>query len=112
MAPQLTEDEIDDLLYAARIGDQDELTTLLSSLSEREKVSVAEILINARDEGKSTCLHMATGNGHLGESRSLFYSCLPLAFVFISFSLSNPTTPWFNFLRFIIPIFLACHTPH
>ncbi|KAH6626474.1 ankyrin-repeat-containing protein [Chaetomium sp. MPI-SDFR-AT-0129] len=65
MAPQLTEDEIDDLLYAARIGDQDELTTLLSSLSEREKVSAAEILINAKDEGKSTCLHMATGNGHL-----------------------------------------------
>ncbi|KAK4235909.1 ankyrin repeat-containing domain protein [Achaetomium macrosporum] len=64
MAPQLSEDEIDDLLYAARTGEKDELTTLLSSLSEREKVSPAEILISARDEGKSTCLHMATGNGH------------------------------------------------
>ncbi|KAK3308552.1 ankyrin repeat-containing domain protein [Chaetomium strumarium] len=64
MAPQLTEDEIDDLLYAARTGEKDELTSLLSSLAEREKLSPAEILISARDEGKSTCLHMATGNGH------------------------------------------------
>lgn len=67
MAPQLSEDEIDDLLYAARTGDNDELTTLLSSLAEREKVSPAEILTSAKDEGKSTCLHMATGNGHLGK---------------------------------------------
>ncbi|KAH6640995.1 ankyrin-repeat-containing protein [Chaetomium tenue] len=65
MAPQLSEDEIDDLLYAARTGDNDELTTLLSSLAEREKVSPADILTSAKDEGKSTCLHMATGNGHL-----------------------------------------------
>jgi hypothetical protein len=67
MAPQISEDEIDDLLYAARIGDKDDLTTLLSSLAEREKVSPAEILTSAKDEGKSTCLHMATGNGHTGE---------------------------------------------
>lgn len=67
MAPQLNEEEIDDLLYSARVGDKDELTTLLSSLAEREKVSPAEILTSAKDEGKSTCLHMATGNGHVGE---------------------------------------------
>ncbi|KAK3901431.1 ankyrin repeat-containing protein YAR1 [Staphylotrichum tortipilum] len=65
MAPQLSEDEIDDLLYAARTGEKDELTTLLSALAEREKVSPAEILTSATDEGKSTCLHMATGNGHI-----------------------------------------------
>ncbi|KAL2172498.1 hypothetical protein VTG60DRAFT_5252 [Thermothelomyces hinnuleus] len=64
MAPQLSEDEIDDLLYAARTGDKDELTGLLSSLAEREKVTPAELLISAKDEGKSTCLHMAAGNGH------------------------------------------------
>lgn len=67
MAPQLNEEEIDDLLYSARVGDKDELTTLLSSLAEREKVSPAEILTSAKDDGKSTCLHMATGNGHAGE---------------------------------------------
>ncbi|KAK3325999.1 ankyrin repeat-containing domain protein [Apodospora peruviana] len=63
--PQLTEDEIDDLIYCARAGEKDELTTLLSALAEREKKSTAEILETAKDQGKSTCLHMATGNGHL-----------------------------------------------
>ena len=66
MAPQITDDEIDDLLYFARTGDKEELTTTLLALAEREKVSPAEILAAAEDEGKSTCLHMATGNGHLG----------------------------------------------
>ncbi len=73
MAPQLSEDEIDDLLYAARTGEKDELTTLLSSLADREKVSPAEILTSATDDGKSTCLHMATGNGH--EGGGLFCVC-------------------------------------
>lgn len=67
MAPQLSEEEIDDLLYAARTGDKDEFTGLLSSLTEREKVTPAELLISAKDEGKSTCLHMAAGNGHAGK---------------------------------------------
>ncbi|KAL1856941.1 hypothetical protein VTK73DRAFT_8165 [Phialemonium thermophilum] len=65
MAPQLSEDEVDDLIYFARAGEKDELAALLSALAEREKVSTAEILMAAKDEGKSTCLHMATGNGHL-----------------------------------------------
>ena len=71
MAPRLSEDEIDDLVYLARAGEKDELMTLLSSLAEREKTSTAEILVAAKDEGKSTCLHMASGNGHLGKN-SLF----------------------------------------
>ncbi|KAL2269688.1 hypothetical protein VTJ83DRAFT_1872 [Remersonia thermophila] len=65
MAPQLSEDEIDDLLYAARTGDNEELSRLLSELAGREKTTPADILTHARDEGKSTCLHMATGNGHV-----------------------------------------------
>ncbi|KAL1840055.1 hypothetical protein VTJ49DRAFT_831 [Mycothermus thermophilus] len=65
MAPQLSEDEIDDLLYTARTGDNEELSRLLSELSNREKTTPADILTYARDEGKSTCLHMATGNGHV-----------------------------------------------
>jgi hypothetical protein len=72
MAPNLSDDEIDDLLYSARIGDKDELTTLLSALAERENTTPADILTHAKDEGKSTCLHMATGNGHLGEFLSSF----------------------------------------
>ncbi|KAK1835298.1 ankyrin repeat-containing domain protein [Podospora conica] len=65
MASQLTEDEIDDLLYSARIGDNADLTTTLSAIAARTSLSPAEILLAARDESKATCLHMATGNGHL-----------------------------------------------
>lgn len=66
MAPQLSEDEIDDLIYFARAGENDDLSETLTALADREKVSPAQILIAAKDEGKSTTLHMATGNGHLG----------------------------------------------
>ncbi|ODA82479.1 hypothetical protein RJ55_00986 [Drechmeria coniospora] len=64
MAPQLTADEIDDLIYFARAGEAADLNSTLTELAEREKVSPAEILVAAKDEGKSTTLHMATGNGH------------------------------------------------
>lgn len=64
--PKLSAEEIDDLIYFSRAGEKDDLVSLLNSLAEREKVSAAEILTAAKDEGKSTCLHMATGNGHLG----------------------------------------------
>ncbi|KAK1766323.1 ankyrin [Phialemonium atrogriseum] len=63
--PQMSEDEVDDLIYLARAGEKDELQTFVSALAEREKVSAAEIIVAAKDGGKSTCLHMATGNGHL-----------------------------------------------
>lgn len=66
MAPKLSEDEIDDLVYLARTGDDSELTEMLSTLAERENAAPAEILLAAKDEGKSTTLHMATGNGHVG----------------------------------------------
>lgn len=67
MAPNLSEDEIDDLIYFARAGEVSDLTETLTALSTREAVSPAEILLAARDSGKSTCLHMATGNGNLGK---------------------------------------------
>lgn len=66
MAPNLSEDEIDDLLYLARTGENEELEGDLKALAEREGVSVGEVLTAARDESKATCLHMASGNGHLG----------------------------------------------
>jgi uncharacterized protein len=70
MAPRLSEDEIDDLIYFARAGEEKELTDLLTKLAEREVVPPTEILSVVKDEGKSTALHMASGNGHLGESPS------------------------------------------
>lgn len=66
MAPKLSEDDIDDIIYAARAGEVAELEESLATLSVREGVSPAEIISAARDEGKSTCLHMATGNGNIG----------------------------------------------
>lgn len=72
MAPKLSEDEIDDLVFFARTGEDADLTELLLSLAERESQTAAEILIAAKDDGKSTTLHMATGNGHLGKRDMLF----------------------------------------
>ncbi|XWX00218.1 hypothetical protein V2A60_008238 [Cordyceps javanica] len=65
MAPQLTEDEIDDLIYFARAGEEKDLIEGVTALAERENVAPAIILMATKDEGKSTVLHMATGNGHL-----------------------------------------------
>lgn len=64
MAPNLSEEEIDDLIYFARAGEVGDLNETLQALASREGVSPAEIIMAAKDEGKSTCLHMATGNGH------------------------------------------------
>ncbi|KAI1372751.1 ankyrin [Hypoxylon crocopeplum] len=64
MAPNLSEDEIDDLIYLARTGDDAELTGMLKELASRENVTCAEILEAARDDSKATCLHMAAANGH------------------------------------------------
>lgn len=67
MAPKLSEDEIDDLIYFARTGENEDLKETVAALAQREGVTAAEILVAAKDEGnKSTTLHMATGNGHLG----------------------------------------------
>jgi hypothetical protein len=71
MAPALSADEIDDLIYFARAGELSDLQESLSTLSARESAPAADILAAARDEGKSTCLHMAAGNGHLGTPHAL-----------------------------------------
>ncbi|KAH8733835.1 ankyrin repeat-containing domain protein [Ilyonectria robusta] len=71
MAPKLTEDEIDDLIYFARAGEKGDLAETLKSLAERENVTPAEVVAAAQDDAKSTCLHMATGNGHLEVVREL-----------------------------------------
>ncbi|PFH63394.1 hypothetical protein XA68_12358 [Ophiocordyceps unilateralis] len=71
MAPKLTEDEIDDVMYLARAGETEHLSETLSCLAEREKTSPEEILATVRDENGSTPLHMATGNGHLETTRNI-----------------------------------------
>ncbi|KAI2613418.1 ankyrin [Hypoxylon sp. NC1633] len=64
MAPNLSEDEIDDLIYLARTGDDAELTGMLKELASRENNTCAGVLEAARDDGKATCLHMAAANGY------------------------------------------------
>ena len=67
MPPQLSEDEIDDLLYYARTGDLQEFTTLSDELCKREHTTLTELLLAAKDpySGNSP-LHMAAANGHTG----------------------------------------------
>ena len=67
MAPKLSEDEIDDLIYLSRAGEEGELGQLLKELSAREQTGVAEVLEAAQDESGATCLHMAAANGHSSE---------------------------------------------
>ncbi|KAI0017175.1 ankyrin [Xylariomycetidae sp. FL0641] len=77
MAPHLSEDEIDDLIYVARAGEDADLTEMLQQLASRESASPAEILEAAReDQGKATCLHMAAANGH-AKTVTLILSHLP-----------------------------------
>lgn len=67
--PQLSEDEVDDLIYFARAGEQEDLVETLSTLTSKKEgapFSALTILASAKDEGKNTCLHMAAGNGHKG----------------------------------------------
>ncbi|KAH8803200.1 ankyrin repeat-containing domain protein [Xylogone sp. PMI_703] len=70
MAPNLSEDEIDDLLYYARTGDLEEFATLRDELCKRENIgpgALAELLRVAKDENSGNgVLHMAAANGHEG----------------------------------------------
>lgn len=67
MTPKLSEDEIDDLLYYARIGDTEEFNTLKDELCRRESVTEVELLEAARDgESGNGVLHMTAANGHSG----------------------------------------------
>src|SRR4051812_24379857 len=67
MAPKLTEDEIDDLLYFARTGEKEEFDTLREELCKREGCSIVELLETARDtESGNAILHMCAANGHSG----------------------------------------------
>ncbi|CAP73359.1 uncharacterized protein PODANS_2_7460 [Podospora anserina S mat+] len=67
---QFQEEEIDDLIYLARVGDKDELSTLLSGIIARQTTdripTPADVLAQAVDESsKNTTLHMASANGHV-----------------------------------------------
>ncbi|TGJ80516.1 hypothetical protein E0Z10_g8244 [Xylaria hypoxylon] len=78
MAPKLSEEEIDDLIYLARAGDDADLTEMLQELAVRDASTAADILAAAREEQtKATCLHMAAANGH-AKTVTLILSYLPV----------------------------------
>ncbi|KAI1419713.1 ankyrin repeat-containing domain protein [Xylaria sp. FL1777] len=78
MAPCLSEEEIDDLVYLSRTGEDADLTEMLQELTIRDTVTAADILTAAREEqSKATCLHMAAANGH-AKTVTLILSYLPV----------------------------------
>jgi hypothetical protein len=64
MQPQLSEDEIDDLLYFARTGEVGDFNELKDALCEREKVTIMNLFQAAKDMSGNSVLHMAAANGH------------------------------------------------
>ena len=69
MAPNLSEDEIDDLIYFARTGDTEDLNTSKAAICKRENVSVLELLEVVKDEKSGNgVMHMAAANGHHSKS--------------------------------------------
>jgi len=65
--PNLTEDEIDDVLYLAQTNEHAELDEFLSELVKRYECSKADVIQAAVDpERGNTTLHVAAANGHIG----------------------------------------------
>lgn len=69
----LTFEEIDDLIYSARLGDVDALRTDITSLSQKYNCSSSDILQSAidmedeSDGGTGACLlHWPAANGNVG----------------------------------------------
>jgi ankyrin repeat protein len=67
MPPQLSEDEIDDLLYYARTGDLQEFNNLSDELYAREHTTLSDLLVAVKDAYSGNGpVHMAAANGHTG----------------------------------------------
>ncbi|KAH8592809.1 ankyrin repeat-containing domain protein [Bisporella sp. PMI_857] len=63
----LSEDEIDDLLYFARVGDLEEFNAVKDAVLLREKIDLVGLLELTKDENSGNGpLHMAAANGHEG----------------------------------------------
>ena len=65
--PSLSEDEIDDLVYFARIGDLQELLSCIEGLAKSATATQSSIISAAIDEqSRNGILHVASANGHIG----------------------------------------------
>lgn len=64
----LTTDQIDDLLYLARVGDTTDLKTATDLLAKNLSTTPTTILAAAVDKDSGNgLLHMAAANGHTGK---------------------------------------------
>jgi hypothetical protein len=63
--PELSEDEIDDLLYFARAGELVDLKEILEGLAKGNEIEVLERAVEV--ESGNSVVHMAAANGHVGE---------------------------------------------
>ena len=72
IAPQPSEDEIDDLLYLARTGDTSSLEDLLAEVAKKHHSNIVTLLetIWDADTGNGV-FHMAAANGKIGTSDRL-----------------------------------------
>lgn len=67
ITPSLTEDQIDDLLYLARVGETSELTTAISEIAKTLATTPPIVCLAAVDpQSRNGLLHMACANGHRG----------------------------------------------
>ena len=67
--PALSEDTIDDILYAARTNDQQALTDSLGTAAQNYSSSEQAVLLAAvAPDSHNTALHYAAANGHDGTS--------------------------------------------
>jgi hypothetical protein len=72
MAPKLSEDEIDDLVYFARTGESSDFRSTIDALCSREGCALAAVLDAAVDaDSGNGALHMAAANGHTGRRSGL-----------------------------------------
>ncbi|KAI4123266.1 MAG: hypothetical protein LQ338_005347 [Usnochroma carphineum] len=76
--PTLSADEIDDLLYLARINDAHDLRAGIDTIAQAQRTSPSKIITAAVDpDSGNSLLHMASANGCMDVLQSLFPSPPP-----------------------------------
>lgn len=70
MSPVPDAEVLEDLVYAARFGDLDDVKAFVESQegSQWTREQRIDFLCSATDEFRNTALHMSCANGHQGES--------------------------------------------
>ncbi|EPQ27086.1 uncharacterized protein PFL1_05370 [Pseudozyma flocculosa PF-1] len=68
--PGLTEEQVDDLLFAARVGDLEDVAafldpTIASATASGDEAQIAQLLLSIKNDSDNTLLHYCSANGHL-----------------------------------------------